>query len=465
MLNFPFENKRPGQAELMEKIDDCLKNSKSLLVHAPTGIGKTVSALYPAIRFAQENGLTVFYLTPRHSQHAIALNTLKKMGEVRVTDIMGKQWLCNQMNEEFGSVDFHEICNYLKKEGKCNYYNNTLKKGELSDSAQKKINALTGRIFGAGELKDLCPGLCPYEVACHLARRSEVIIGDYFHLFNPFVSDTFLAKINKKLSESVVIVDEAHQLPSRVRDLISTKLTAYMLENAAKEARDAGSAIQGDILRFQLSVAGLVRKKLSAGEEEAYIDKSDLTAVFNTFGADFLDELRNISDMVKDAGKKRSFCGSLANFIDAWIESDDNFARIAKKTRAYGSERYELCLSALLPSAVSKGVIAESRSTILMSATLQPLKMYADILGMGNYETISLKSAFPRENRLNIVAPIATTRYAQRGDIQYRNYAEIISKVCSGIRGNVAAFFPSYFFLQQVEKRIEHPDKFIEEQE
>ncbi|MBN2095172.1 MAG: ATP-dependent DNA helicase [Candidatus Aenigmarchaeota archaeon] len=464
MLNFPFETKRPGQQELMDKITSCLENKKHLLVHAPTGIGKTVSALYPTLNFAKEKGLTVFYLTPRHSQHTIALNALKKMGDVKVTDMVGKLWLCNYLGEDMIGSDFHEICNFLKKDGKCAYYNNVITKGELTESAQKKINALSGSILAADELKEQCAGLCPYEISCFLARRSDVIIGDYFHLFNPYIADTFLAKINKKLENSIVIVDEAHQLPSRVRDLISSKLTEYVLDKAAQEAKEFKSAIYGDIMGLQSRIHNEMRVLLGFSEE-AYLQKDDLSNIFRQVGAEFLDELKLVSDQAKEAGKKKSFCASLAKFIEEWIASNDSYARVAKRVKAYGGDRYEIRLTALMPSLVSGGVISETHSTILMSATLQPLKMYGDLLGVPNYETILLRSSFPRENRLNIIAPIATTRYAQRGEDQYRTYAGAIEKICSNLSGNVAAFFPSYAFMQQVERLLDHQQKFIEDAE
>jgi DNA excision repair protein ERCC-2 len=466
MLDFPFESKRPGQEELINTVSECLKDGKSLLVHAPTGIGKTVSALYPAINFAKANGLTVFFLTPRHSQHIIALNTLKKMGDVKVADIVGKKWLCNALYDELGGMDFHEICNYLKKQEKCAYYNNTHKsgKGELTDEAKAKIDSLLGKTLSAQEIKDICPGLCPYEISCHLAKRSEVIIGDYFHLFNPYISETFLAKIGKKLEECIIIVDEAHQLPSRVRDLISSKLTSYILENAYKEAKDAGSKAADEIASLRLEISGILRRKLMAFEE-AYLEKDDLSSAFSRLGADFMKELREAADFAKEGGKKRSYCGSLANFIDAWLDAGPDFARVAKKVKAYHGEKYELSLCALMPSQVSRDVISGSYATIVMSATLQPLSMYADLLGFKKYESLSVKGIFPRENRLNIIAPIATTRYAKRGDLQYQNYAEITEKIFRNIEGNVAAFFPSYYFLQQVEKFLKIGNKFVEMQD
>jgi DNA excision repair protein ERCC-2 len=464
MLNFPFATRRPGQQELMDKIESCLTARKSLLIHAPTGSGKTVSTLYPTVKFAQEKGLTVFYLTPRHSHHQIAINTLRKMGEVKVADVVGKAHLCNYIQEDDGSIDFHELCNYLKKGEKCNYYNNVLKKGELTPEAMVKVKNLSGKILAADELRHVCAGLCPYEISCFLARKSDVVIADYFHLFSPFIADTFLAKINKKLEESIIIVDEAHQLPSRVRDLISTKLTEYVLEKASQEAREFRSPIYGDLVGMQSAIRRAMREKLGSADE-IYIAKEDMTDIFKSYGVEFLEELKLISEQAKEAGKKRSYCTALVNFIEMWNSSTDNFARVAKKIRGHLGDKYEIRLTALLPSLISRQVIEGSYSTIMMSATLQPLKMYADILGFKNYDTISLRSAFPRENRLNIIAPIATTKYSQRSDEQYRNYASIIDKICQNINGNVAVFFTSYYFLQQVEKSIGHHEKFIEDAE
>ncbi len=449
---FPFENKRLGQEEMIKKVEYCLENRKNLLIHAPTGIGKTVSALYPAVKFASKRGLNVFFLTPRHSQHIMAIETLRKIGNVSVMNIIGKMGFCNNVYEGLSSGDFHEMCNYLKKDGKCKFYNKVYNKGKVTDEAKAKVRELSADILTSEEMKGRCRDFCPYEIACLGARKSTVVVADYFHLFNPFISDTFLAKIDKKLEDSIIIVDEAHQLPGRSRDLISSKLTSYILNRAVKEAKDVQAEISSDLEDFQSAIENL-KGKIRIGDE-GYISKSEIN--INSFGLNFLERLKETADLVIEEGKERSHCLSILDFLERWMNSDEqNFTRIIRKKPSRYGEQVEVKISALLPSEITSDIINNSYSTILMSATLQPLEMYSDLLGVKNYESVSLKSAFPKENRLNLIAPIATTKYSRRGDAQYKNYADIIKKIFDSVGGNTAVFFPSYFFLHQVENYLD----------
>jgi DNA excision repair protein ERCC-2 len=461
MIKFPFKTKRKSQDEMIDKVKTCIENQKNLLVHAPTGIGKTVSALYPAVKQASEKGLTVFFLTPRHSQHQIALETLKKMGITNVVDIIGKRWLCNYNYDNLTSQEFQELCNYLKKEEKCKYYNRVYKIGDLTEDAKFKIDVLDKKLLNSEEIKDQCKDFCTYEISCQLAKRSLVIVGDYFHLFNPYVSTNFLSKIDKELENSIIIVDEAHQLPGRARDLLSSRLTTFVLRSAYKEAREMESEIADDIENFRLRLQDLVNQKLK-DLWETYVDKRELAIILNSLGSNFLEELEEISDLVRESGKERSFCSSLLNFIDRWMESDNDFTRIIKRKNGKYENEFEIRMVSLLPSKVTSNIINNSYSTILMSATLQPLEMYVDLLGVQGYETVSFKPVFPKENRLNIIAPITTTKYSKRGETQYRKYADAIEKIFERVNGNTAVFFPSYIFLRNVRSFINNSEIFEE---
>lgn len=457
---FPFENKRSGQEEMINKIKYCLENKKNLLIHAPTGIGKTVSALYPAVKFASKRGLNVFFLTPRHSQHIMAIETLRKIGNVKVMNIIGKMGFCNNVYEGLHPSDFHEMCNYLKKDGKCRFYNKVYNKGKVTDEAKAKVRELSGDILTSEEIKKRCKDFCPYEIACLGARKSTVIVADYFHLFNPYISGTFLAKIDKKLEDSIIIVDEAHQLPGRSRDLISSKLTSYILNRAVKEAKDVQAEISSDLVDFQSAIENL-KGKIRIGDE-GYISKSEINV--NSFGLNFLERLKETSDLVIEEGKERSYCLSILDFLERWVNSDEqNFTRIIRKKQSRYGEQVEIKISALLPSEITSDIINNSYATILMSATLQPLEMYSDLLGVKRCESVSLKSAFPKKNRLNLIAPIATTKYSRRGEAQYKNYADIIKKIFDSVGGNTAVFFPSYFFLQQVENYLDGSINYFKE--
>src|SRR3989338_8228795 len=121
-MYFPFETLRSVQSDLIQDISNAIKSKKALIAHAPTGLGKTAAALSPALTAALENGYSVFFLTPKHTQHQIAIETLQKIKEkhslnFHVTDLIGKKWMCSHSAvEELSSKEFNQFCRDLVSE-------------------------------------------------------------------------------------------------------------------------------------------------------------------------------------------------------------------------------------------------------------------------------------------------------------------------------------------------------------
>ncbi len=130
---FPHEKIRDVQDIVIKDVFEALKNKQNAVIHAPTGIGKTASVLAPALSFALDKDLTIFFLTSRQTQHKIAVDTLKQIKKKHgntfgVADIIGKRWMCLQEVEGLGSGDFSDYCKKLRDDDNCDFYLNTLKK-------------------------------------------------------------------------------------------------------------------------------------------------------------------------------------------------------------------------------------------------------------------------------------------------------------------------------------------------
>ncbi|MBW2970588.1 DEAD/DEAH box helicase, partial [Candidatus Woesearchaeota archaeon] len=170
---FPYEKLRDVQKELMSKVDKVISKRGRLIVHAPTGLGKTVATLCPALKHAIENDLTVFFLTSRHTQHLIAIETLKEMKEkfglnIVTTDIIGKKWMCPVPGtDRLYSRDFSEYCRSVRESNSCKFILNTKKGKKLTPKAHaiiEKIGDLSP--CDSERLIELCTDdmLCPYEI-------------------------------------------------------------------------------------------------------------------------------------------------------------------------------------------------------------------------------------------------------------------------------------------------------------
>src|SRR3989344_484680 len=133
---FPHDTSRKVQDDMVKDVYEAVSSKKNLIVHAPTGIGKTAASLSPALSYALENNLTVFFLTSRHTQHKIALDTLKKIKEeFSVADIIGKKGMCLQNVEYLYSSEFNEYCKSIREKDECEFYNNVKKKNKVTAEA------------------------------------------------------------------------------------------------------------------------------------------------------------------------------------------------------------------------------------------------------------------------------------------------------------------------------------------
>ena len=192
---FPHDKIRPVQETFIQDVLSALENKKCLIVHAPTGLGKTAAALCPALSFAQKKNLTVFFLTSRHTQHKIVLDTVRAIKEkyginIVTTSVIGKKHMCLQPNvEDMRSNDFSEYCKYLRTNDKCDYYTNVRTKqtaecrialSELSMAAPSTSEEVISK---SSECR-----VCPYEISLLMAEKSQVIIADYYLIFYKTIS-------------------------------------------------------------------------------------------------------------------------------------------------------------------------------------------------------------------------------------------------------------------------------------
>ncbi|MFP4116227.1 MAG: ATP-dependent DNA helicase [Candidatus Aenigmatarchaeota archaeon] len=461
---FPFESVRSGQDRLLEDVGEAVRSGKNLIAHAPSGLGKTSASLSPSLDLALKKDKTVFFLTPKHSQHKMAVDTANKIMErhdveLTVADIIGKRWLCSADGiRDMSSSDFQNYCKTLKEEERCTYYNNTFKDiSSLSDEAVKKLSELKGRALHAEEVKRKAKKFCTYEILVNHAKQSDLIIGDYFHLFHPGVREAFLAKVDKSLEDAIVVVDEAHNLPSRTRGLLSKKLSTYQISRAQKEAEEFGYLEERRILEDLEDILVELGREVDGREKK--ITKEDLVDRINEVEdyETLKDRLERIARDVYEE-EDRSYCSSLKDFLGAWLGQEEGFVRFIRKRKSRNDNVYYTChYKCLDPQLSTREVFEEVRSSILMSATMTPMKMYSDLLGLkeGRTRMKTYSSPFPKENRSYLVVDSVTTKYKERSEEEFDKIAWFLSKSLEKVPGNASAFFPSYDLRDEVKDRID----------
>ena len=449
-LLFPHSRIREIQDAMILEVDNVIKNKKSLIMHAPTGIGKTAGVLAPALAYAIKNNLTVFFLTNRHTQHVIAINTLKKIKEkykldIKAADIIGKKWMCPVSGvERLYSNEFADYCKAVREDNKCEFYANTRTKSKLTVKAKAVLSELKKLSPCHTETaREVCSKykLCPYEISALMAKDADVIITDYYYIFSPAIRDSFFKRIQKDVSKTIIIVDEGHNLASRVRELMTERLSSFMIKRAVNEAKKFGYYEARENLIKIKNILDSLSRELKQ-DDEALIKKQEFTKKINQIADynDLVSDLEFIGDAIRET-KKQSSIGSIARFLSAWQGPDNGFVRIIEKK----PKSIILSYRCLDPSLVTRDMINSAHSTIIMSGTLTPTPMYKDLLGFEENTVEKLyKSPFPIKNRLNLVIPETTTKYSLRNEKQFRRIAKICADIVNEVPGNSALFFPSY---------------------
>jgi len=457
-IYFPYSKVREIQSDMISDVYNAVKDKKHIIMHAPTGIGKTIAVLAPALSFAMKNNLTIFFLTSRQTQHKIVVDTLKQIKQkfnidLECADIIGKKWMCLQNGvESLGAGSFHEYCKALREKKECEYFTRTRNQyGAPTFDAKLALEELKAASpCNVHEFidKGKSQNLCPYELAAITASNAKVIIADYYYVFNPSIRNSFLMKIRKDLEKIIVIVDEAHNLPNRIRKLMSQELSSFIIENAKREAEKYN--FDETLKNLEIVEDALFKIARDIEYEDVITRSSFYDAVNSTKPYDsILTEILFAGIEIRDKQPK-SFVLSIAKFMEAWLGQDSGYGRILIKEI---EKRLKVTLSyrCLDPSIAAKEVIEKSYSTVLMSGTLTPTSMYRDILGCkDNVMEKEYKSPFPKKNRLNLIIPRTTTKYSERHNMQFSDIARICGEIVNLIEGNSAVFFPSYELMRNI---------------
>ncbi len=475
---FPHANIREIQDVLLDAVADAVKNNSNLIVHAPTGLGKTAASIAPSLAETLKNGKTIFFLTSMHTQHKIAMDTIRDIRNkhnVKIigVDIIGKKHMCLQEGvATLPSREFQEYCRALREDNRCDFYSNLKHEESLSFDAKAAVSELvvdspvtTSNLINISEKHKVCP----YEISMFVGKDSNIIVADYYYMFHPKIRQSFLTKIGKELNNAVIIVDEAHNLPARIRDLASERLSSIIIRRAISEAEHYEQTRAIKILRRMQTILEEYFAQLDEREDEVYIKREDFIEKVNKIEdyytiIDFFMEIAN--DVRKD--QKQSYIGVVASFLEAWPDEVEGFTRIFSKVKGFKEEILVLNYKCLDPSVISKPVVEASSSVILMSGTLTPTSMYREVLGFQEENTVemTLKSPFPEKNKLSIIVPKTSTKFTERSEYQYKEMGTIITKIVNTIPGNSAVFFPSFKMRDDVYNYMQECSKtvFLEKQ-
>ncbi len=432
MIEFPFEY-RQGQRKLVADVYRTFARKKILFLQAPTGTGKTMATVFPAVKAVGE-GLAdrIFYLTAKTITRTVAkeaFDILKADGLMaKVLTITAKEKICPCDETDCNPV----ACPYAK--GHFDRVNDAVFELMTTEHDYSR-----GTLLAAAKRHQVCP----FEMALDLSLWCDVVICDYNYVFDPNVYlRRFFAEGEK--GDYLFLIDEAHNLVERGREMYSASL--------AKEDFLAAKKI---FKKYNLKISKATDRANRLMLE--WKRECDGYKVLRSVG-DFAVCLMQLMSLMDDFMRHRpeyperkdvmEFYFELRHFLNMYELMDKNYVAYADHD---GDGRFVVHLYCVNPAANLQACIDRGISAVFFSATLLPIKYYKSLLSTGteNY-AVYADSIFPKKNRLLFVAGDVSSLYTRRNASEYQKIAEYIRVTAAARRGNYIVFFPSYKFMEDV---------------
>ena len=481
------ETLRDAQKEMVIDGINALNNQGFLLAAAPTGIGKTAASLASSIEVARSNQNQILFLTGRQSQHKIVIETVrsinsnleKGISEVKVVDLIGRESMCEDVDKMTGKCSCEDGIIETSRQSR---------RDDMKEYILKKPNHVDDIIEKSKNKK-----ICAWATARSAVKDCDILVCDYNHVFVENVSESSLSAMGIDLENTILIIDEAHNLPDRIRNGLERRAILRVF----RDARD-------EIDEF-LGTKERVMKKLDLSENQ---DNFDIRGINET-----LRQMKKIfkqmniwykkkqSDLIK-SGKKDmkiptiEFIGEIDSILNEDLDAkiDNKYTMLRKMIKQLyrvkveqdeeedeketASTRLADILSISLeylynpalvlvfdllgdegrvrsflldPGVVSRPILASTSGAILMSGTLFPPEMYSDLLQIPENKRILMKeyeSPFLGDKRPVLIAKDVTTKFTERNFHNTERIRKHILSVVTNTPGHVAFFAPSYALLQ-----------------
>ena len=486
-LQFPFAEYRPGQRALAGEVYRACRAGKSadrkggtrVFCQAPTGIGKTMSALFPALKAMGEGcGAKLFYLTARNTTQAAAEDAVARLRAaqpglaLRSVTLTAKEKACLHPDAEGHPACLPEVCPFAN-----GYYD-------------RRKDALAALLDGSGSfsraaLADTARqfSVCPFELGLDLSEWCDVVIGDYNYLFDPTVH---LRRFFDAAGDYIFLIDEAHNLPDRARAMYSARFCKSSLTDARRAIGKGKSALKTALtkadkgfLEARRAVTKLAPRRGPSPTESPAEDFTQQTSLLDTEPAEAVFPLpepllaRDGTVFLQELPKELlRLLFSLQPPLQDWLEANPEADAHAQLLELYfavqditrAAERYDahfvtqltargselewelLCLD---PAPFVDASLAAGRAAALFSATLTPPGYYRSVLGCPDARAVALESPFPPEHLGLYCLPGISTRYRDR-EASVQAVSDALAALARAKVGNYLAFFPSYAYLRQV---------------
>ena len=481
---------RSAQKKMIKEGIIALEEKGFLFAAAPTGIGKTAASLAAAIEIARNSDFPkqVLFLTGRQSQHKIVVETIKSINsklshdipDIKVVDIIGRESMCEEVD---------------KITGKCSCEDNI-----VEGSKQKRRDDLKDLILQSPKHVDEVikigrkKKICSWTASRSAVRECDILICDYNHVFVENVSESSLSAMKIDLENCILVVDEAHNLPDRIRNGLERRAIIKIFRDSRLEIDEYLGSKEQEIKRLDLSemhdnhdisgIKGALRQmrklekqmkiwykkkesdliksgkkdmKISTvdfiGEIDSILNEEINAKIDNNFSIlrKLIIQLRRVKVDQDDDDEKETASTRLADLLAITLEYLHNNALVLVFDLLGEEGRVRSFL--LDPGVISGPIFTDTSGAILMSGTLFPPEMYADLLQIPKARKIIMTeydSPFLADRRPILVAKDVTTKYTERNQKNTEKIREHILAVIMNTPGHVAFFSPSYALMDDI---------------
>ncbi len=435
-LQFPFGDYRRGQRKLVSSVYRVILENEKLYARAPTGIGKTIGTLFPAIKTLPKHSGKIFYLTAKTIGRDVAEKAMKLLEDhgliMKRVLITAKDKVCLNDEKKCDS----EYCPYAK--GHFDRINDA-----LSTMMRETYHYSREVILEYAERYRVCP----YELSLDVSLFSDAIICDYNYAFDPSaVLKRFFVEGNGRY---IFLIDEAHNLVDRARSMYSAVMSKKAILDLKRKIKDKDKVLH----RYLNKMNQFMIEKRHACEEKGHI-------VVEYYSEDFVDLLRGIlyrtEKIFPQLGKWEHMDDLLTFYFDTYdfvkkIELyDDRYVTYYEKMK----DEVLMRIYCIDPSFNLKTYMDNAKTTVLFSATLTPMDYFVKILG-GNEKNygLTLEPPFEADNLCLLVNKTVSTKYKDRKHT-YNKVVDTIRYTVDGKKGNYMVFFPSYQYMEDVYERF-----------
>jgi DNA excision repair protein ERCC-2 len=463
---FPYDSVRPHQDQFIRTIFDAVEERRSILIEGSNGLGKTISAISACLPTAIEKDLKILYVARTHRQHDRVIEELRavfKKHHVSGISIRGRNQMCLNnfaAKNAYDAKSLMEACEMLKAKGRCPYHKAPEEQTYEYLQLQQQLAA---RPYTASEIQKVCrrKRVCSYELVKAALADVKVVALSYLYVFDPVIRTAFLKNLDSQLQKTILIVDEAHNLPETAIDISSSSLSLFVIKQAEIEAEKYRNKQIEEFARF-------LRKEIEVMMEdigtEQIITPESIIEIIQKHGGianprDYFEQLHEVGSSIRRSllaeGKNpRSYIHGMSEFLLRWLDTlgDDSFINVASSyvTRE-NVKTAKLEIVALDPSKVTSPVLSFTYSNIIMSGTLQPLEAYARITRLPeNTVQCVIPSPFPKEHILSRVCLGVSTAMEKRTPIMYQTMIKRITEVVQNTPANTGIFTASFGVLNSL---------------